>query len=137
MALSKTTQIAIGSLVVGAGLFLILSSPEEGVLEYVYVDAVVDAPDKYEGRDIQVHGNVKEGSLTQDTDDDEYHFVVELKGRMLEVVFDGQLPDTFMEGGEVVVTGRLEDDGALLRSSEMSAKCPSKYEEEPGAPAKS
>lgn len=137
MALSTTSKLAIGGLFFGAALFLYLSSPDEGVLEYVYVDKVVDAPERYEGRDIQVHGTVGEDSLTEDVDDGEYHFVVELNGRRLRVVFDGQLPDTFMEGGEVVVTGRLEEDGSLLRSSEMSAKCPSKYEEEPGAPARS
>ena len=38
------------------------------------------------------------------------------------------------EFSEVVLTGRLDPDGMIIRSSEMSAKCPSKYEEEPGAP---
>ncbi len=134
MALSKATQIGIGAVITGAVAFLILSSPDEGVLEYVYVDKVVEQPDGFQDRDIKVHGNVVEGTLFQDEDDGEYHFVIEFKNKRLKVVYDDLLPDTFMEGGEVVLTGRLSDDGATLRSSEMTAKCPSKYEEEPGAP---
>jgi cytochrome c-type biogenesis protein CcmE len=134
MALTKRTQFGIGSVILGAVAFLILSAPDEGVLEYVYVDKVVEAPEDFEGRSIKVHGIVVEGSLHQDADDAEYHFVIEFKGKRLEVVYDDLLPDTFAEGGEVVLTGRLDDNGALLRSSEMTAKCPSKYEEEPGAP---
>jgi cytochrome c-type biogenesis protein CcmE len=134
MALTKGTQFGIGAVILGAVAFLILSAPDEGVLEYVYVDKVVEAPEDFVGRDFKVHGNVVEGSLHQDSDDGEYHFVIEFKGKRLAVVYDDLLPDTFAEGGEVVLTGRLDDGGTLLRSSEMTAKCPSKYEEENGAP---
>lgn len=136
MALSKGTQIGIGAVVIGAVAFLIFSSPDEGVLEYVYVDKVVSAPEDFADREFKVHGNVVEGTLTQDADD-AYHFVIEFKGERLEVVYDSLLPDTFVEGGEVVLTGRLDPETMVVRSSEMTAKCPSKYEEEPGAPARS
>lgn len=132
MALTKRTQFGIGGSLLAAIAVLILTRPSEGVLEYVYVDKVVDAPEDFEGRDFKVHGNVVEGSLHQDADDGEYHFVIEFKGKRLEVVYDDLLPDTFVEGGEVVLTGRLDE--GVMRSSEMTAKCPSKYEEEPGAP---
>ncbi|NVB36515.1 cytochrome c maturation protein CcmE [Pseudenhygromyxa sp. WMMC2535] len=135
MALSKTTQFAIGGVVLTAVAFLVLSSPEEGVLEYVYVDKVVASPGDYDGREFKVHGNVVEDSLRQ-AENGDYLFVIEYKGERLKVVYDDLLPDTFMEGGEVVLTGNLDEDGTTLRSSEMTAKCPSKYEEEPGAPAK-
>jgi cytochrome c-type biogenesis protein CcmE len=136
MALGKGTQIGIGAVVIGAVAFLIFSSPDEGVLEYVYVDKVVEAPEDFVDREFKVHGNVVEGTLRQ-ADDDAYHFVVEFKGKRLKVIYDDLLPDTFVEGGEVVLTGKLDPDEMVLRSSEMTAKCPSKYEEEPGAPARS
>jgi cytochrome c-type biogenesis protein CcmE len=125
----------IGGLIGLAVAVLIASAPDEGMLDYVYVDAVVDSPGEYQGRDIQIHGVVVPDSLEQDERNGDYHFVVEFRDRRLAVVFDGQLPDTFAEGGEVVATGRLDEDGRSFHSSEMSAKCPSKYEEEPGAPA--
>lgn len=134
MALSTGTQIGIGVAVLGAVAFLVFSSPDEGVLEYVYADVVVAEPEKFEDREFKVHGNVVEGTLEQDQRDDSYRFVIEYKGERLSVIYDSFLPDTFVEGGEVVLTGRLDPDGMIIRSSEMSAKCPSKYEEEPGAP---
>ena len=39
--------------------------------------------------------------------------------------------DTFAEGGEVVLTGTLQD--GRFESDEMAAKCPSKYEEQASA----
>lgn len=135
MALSTVTQITIGSIVAAAITFLVMSSPEEGVLEYVYVDKVVDAPGDFVDREFKVHGNVVEGTLRQ-AEDDTYYFVIDFKGRRLKVAYDDLLPDTFAEGGEVVLTGRLDEDAMLFEASEMTAKCPSKYEEQPGAPAR-
>ena len=134
MALSTGTQIGIGIAIIGAVAFLVFSSPDEGVLEYVYVDAVTAEPQNFTEREFKVHGNVVEGTLEQDQDDDSYRFVIEFKGQRLKVVYDDMLPDTFVEGGEVVLTGHLDSKLMVMRSSEMSAKCPSKYEEEPGAP---
>jgi cytochrome c-type biogenesis protein CcmE len=39
------------------------------------------------------------------------------------------VPDTFLDDAEVVVTGRLTPEGFM--ATEMTAKCPSKYEEKP------
>ena len=44
-----------------------------------------------------------------------------------------ETPDLFKDGAEVVVEGRLGDDGTFLASNVM-AKCPSKFEgEDPGS----
>lgn len=136
MALSTITQVTIGGIVAAAITFLVWSSPDEGVLEYVYADKVVDSPQDFVDREFKVHGNVVEGSLRQDSGDDTYYFVIEFKGRRLKVEYDDLLPDTFVEGGEVVLTGRLDEHSMVYKASEMTAKCPSKYEEQPGAPAK-
>ncbi len=135
MALTTGTQIAIGGMVAAAVAFLVFSSPDEGVLEYVYADVVVESPGDYVGREFKVHGNVVEDSLRQ-ADNGDYYFVIEFKGKRLKIVYDDLLPDTFAEGGEVVLTGRLDEDEMTMRTSEMTAKCPSKYEEEPGVPTK-
>ncbi|PRQ04936.1 cytochrome c maturation protein CcmE [Enhygromyxa salina] len=136
MALSTGTQIGIGLAVIGAVAFLVFSSPDEGVLEYVYADKVVASPDDFVDREFKVHGNVVEGTLAQDPSDDTYHFVIEFKGKRLKVIYDNLLPDTFVEGGEVVLTGTLDPQAMIIRSTEMTAKCPSKYEEEEAAPVK-
>jgi cytochrome c-type biogenesis protein CcmE len=62
----------------------------------------------------------------------DYHFVIEHGGSRLAVHYTNVVPDTFQEGGEIVLTGRLEGVKDLFVSDEMSAKCPSKYEEQRG-----
>jgi len=121
----------LGVVLAGALGYLVLSDPGEGVLEYVYASRVVDAPSDYTGRRIQVHGTVVEGTIAKKTGSTgDYHFVIVHEGKTLNVHFTDIPPDTFQEGGEVVVTGTLSPDGDLFESNQMSAKCPSKYEEE-------
>jgi cytochrome c-type biogenesis protein CcmE len=131
MALGTTTKIGMGVILAGAIGYLVVSDTGEGVLEYVYVDKVMENPAKYADRTIKVHGIVVDGSIKKKKGTTgDYHFVIEHQGQRLPVHFTNIPPDTFQEGGEVVLTGKLVDDGRSFESEEMSAKCPSKYEEE-------
>ncbi len=131
MALSTTTKIGLGMLVAGAIGVLVMLDPGEGVLEYVYVEKVVEDPAHFEGRTFKVHGTVVEGTVKQKRGTTgDYRFMIEHEGQRLAVHFTNIPPDTFAEGGEVILTGKLNAGGDLFESEEMSAKCPSKYEEE-------
>lgn len=131
MALNTGTKIGLGVVLAGALGVLVLSDTGEGVLEYVYVDKVMEAPTDYTGRTIQVHGKVVEGTVRRNKNDKgDYRFVIEREGKQLPVHFTNIPPDTFQEGGEVILTGRLAADASEFTSDQMSAKCPSKYEEE-------
>ena len=131
MALGVTSKVVLGTALAGALGYLLLSDPVEGVLEYVYVDAVAADLDRYQDRTIKVHGVVVPGTITQKKGTTgNYNFVVEHGGKRLRVHYTNLVPDTFQEGGEVVLTGQLSDDGSVFESDEMSAKCPSKYEAE-------
>ena len=133
MALETTHKVGIGVIVVAAVGFLIFSAPREGVLEYVYVDEVVARAADFTGREFRVHGTVVPGTVKQKKNTTaDYTFEIEREGKRLAVHYTDMVPDTFMEGGEVVLTGTLTPDGGTFESSEMSAKCPSKYEEENG-----
>lgn len=136
MALPVTSQIIIGLVVGGAALYLVNAGGSEGVLEYVYVDKVVDNVAAYSDRMIKVHGVVVHGSVRQKIGAaGDYTFEIEKEGRRMPVHFTNMVPDTFQEGGEVVLTGELKN--GRFESEEMAAKCPSKYEEQPSAdPAK-
>ena len=131
MALTTTTKIGLAAVIAGAVTLMIALDPGEGVLEYVYVDSVAEDPNHFAGRTFKVHGTVVEGTVKQrkGTTGD-YRFVIEHEGQRLAVHFTNIPPDTFQEGGEVILTGRLNDAGDTFESEEMSAKCPSKYEEE-------
>ncbi len=131
MALGTGTKIGLAVVVAGAIGAMVALDPGEGVLEYVYVDKVTADPSHFTGRMIKVHGTVVEGSIQKKKGaTGDYRFVVENKGQRLAVHFTNIPPDTFAEGGEVILTGRLNDAGDLFQSEEMSAKCPSKYEAE-------
>ena len=132
MALSTPLRVALASAAIGAVGFLVFSDTGEGVLEYVYVEQVAADPDHFVGREIKVHGNAVPGTVQQAKNGD-YRFVIEHEGQKLHVHFTNMLPDTFVDGGEVVLTGKLNHSGDVLESSDMTAKCPSKYESEPDA----
>ncbi len=134
MALSRTSQIVAGSLALcGLGylVYATAANDDVGVLEYMFVEQAVQTPSKFSGRTIKVHGVVVAGSVQQKRGTTgDYRFVVEHGGKKLPVHFTNIPPDTFQEGGEVILTGTLSPDGTLFTSDDMSAKCPSKYEEQ-------
>jgi cytochrome c-type biogenesis protein CcmE len=129
MALSIGTKFGIGVVLAGALAYLVTSDTGEGVLEYMYVDQLMADTSKYENRTLKVHGLVAAGSIQRKKGTmSDLKFVVEYNGQRLPVHYSNIPPDTFQEEGEVVLTGRLVD--GVFESDEMSAKCPSKYEEE-------
>ena len=118
--------------IAGSAAYMVTTSGTEGVLEYIYVDKFVDAMPSYAGRTVKVHGTVVPGTVRQRIGAaGDYTFEVEREGRRLPVHYTNMVPDTFAEGGEVVLTGTLQD--GRFESDEMAAKCPSKYEEQASA----
>lgn len=131
MALGTGTKIGLATVIAGAIGIMVALDPGEGVLEYVYVDKVTADPGRFADRTIKVHGTVVEGSIKQKRGTTgDYRFVVQNEGERLAVHYTNIPPDTFQEGGEVILTGRLNAAGDTFESEEMSAKCPSKYENE-------
>jgi cytochrome c-type biogenesis protein CcmE len=107
MALPFTTQIALGAVIAGAAFYMISTGTTEGVLEYVYVDKVVDHLRTTRARTFKMHGTVVPGTVRQKIGAaGDYTFEVEKEGRRMPVHFTNMVPDTFAEGGEVVLTGR-------------------------------
>jgi cytochrome c-type biogenesis protein CcmE len=132
MALTLGTKLGIGVVLAGALGYLVLSDTGEGVLEYVYVDKLMEDVPKFEHRTLKVHGIVVKGSIQRKKGQSgDIRFVIEYGGAKLPVHYTNDPPDTFQEEGEVVMTGQLVD--GTFESDEMSAKCPSKYEEEQGS----
>lgn len=128
MALSTATQMTLGGLVAAAVAGLIYFDSGEGVLEYVYANEVTAAPERFADREFRVHGLVVEGSVKQKKGaGGDYTFDITYEGEQLSVHYADMVPDTFAEGGEVVLTGTLQN--GRFEATEMSAKCPSKYEE--------
>src|SRR4029453_14807631 len=99
---------------------------------YKYVDEVMAQPATWEGKALQVHGTVVAGSIGRKPDSREYRFQIQRNGKVLTAFYNGVVPDTFKNDSEVVLTGRLTANGFM--ATDMTAKCPSKYEAAPGVP---
>jgi len=84
---------------------------------------------------MRVSGNVRTGTIERLVGS--VNFVLEEQGKALNVSYIGRdpLPDTFKDGAQALVEGRLSSDGHFI-AEQVQAKCASKYEANPGeAPA--
>jgi cytochrome c-type biogenesis protein CcmE len=79
---------------------------------------------------MRVSGNVREGSIMRQSG--RVDFVLEEQGRVLPISYVGRdpLPDTFKDGAQALVEGRLNPDGQFV-AEQVQAKCASKYEATP------
>lgn len=83
------------------------------------------------GKRVQVHGYVSCGSIRHPTGTDDYRFTIQYLPSqpdvVLEVRYTGLVPDTFVAGKEVMVSGILGDDGVLDAIPDgIVAKCVSR-----------
>ena len=126
--MSKKLKYLIGFLVIIGVLVYLLSTTFTSSLQYYLTAGELQAKQiEYRGKTLKVAG--KAANIQQRVEDGKntYHFNVLEGGASIPVTYAGFVPDTFKEGAEVVVTGKLLADGTI-QSSEILAKCASKYE---------
>jgi cytochrome c-type biogenesis protein CcmE len=128
----KAVRVSITSLVLATAFGVLLyTTLGESMQYYKYVDEVMASPQTWQGKKLQVHGNVVKGSIGKKRDTLEYRFDIQRNGKTVRAYYTGIVPDTFKDDSEVVLTGELTPTGFM--ATDMTAKCPSKYEEAPGA----
>lgn len=132
-ALKIVASVLLATVAVGSLLF---ASMRKGAEYYKHVDEVTANPGAWQGRRLQVHGHVVDGSIEQAKGTLDYRFRIESRAprpkAVMSVVYSGVVPDTFRAGSEVVAKGTLRKDGTLEVSPDgIMAKCPSKYEASP------
>jgi cytochrome c-type biogenesis protein CcmE len=129
----KSVKIGITTLVlVFAFGGLLWSTLSEGTEYYKHVDEVMADPGPWHGKRLQLHGFVVPGSILRRPDTLDYRFQIENNGAVVPASYTGIVPDTFKNGSEVVIKGRLGPDGFQVERDGVMAKCPSKYEPKPG-----
>jgi cytochrome c-type biogenesis protein CcmE len=126
----KAAKIGVTSIVLVAAFGMLLySTLGESMQYYKYVDEVMAQPAAWEGKKLQVHGTVVPGSRKRKRDSLEYVFDLQRNGKVIHAYYSGIVPDTFKDDAEVVLTGHLTPNGFM--ATDMTAKCPSKYEAAP------
>lgn len=91
---------------------------------YLSVDAVVENPESYMGRTIQVKGAFQAGSLTATVDN--VTLIIEGENHTITALLLGEVPD-MIDGQEIVAIGTLESANLIL-ATQILTSCPSKYE---------
>ena len=145
-------------LVLGGGGFLVYSSRTHAQHYEMVDKLVDKGFDKFKGKELKVHGYVESGTIVESIVNQEQRrtFVLQKNGKKIRVFSVGPKPDTFKDQSEVVATGRLvasadvqkladeicasakgnpscpvrtdAEQPMVVDSSELMAKCPSKYE---------
>jgi cytochrome c-type biogenesis protein CcmE len=147
--------------VLGGGGFLIYSSVGHAQHYRMVDELVGDGFTRWTDKELKVHGFVEAGSIVESVVGQVQHrtFVLQKNGKKIRIFNEGPKPDTFKDQSEVVATGRLirasevqalatdmckkqpapvgcplrtdAEQEWVMESSELMAKCPSKYD---GAP---
>ena len=129
----KAAKIGLTSVVLALAFGgLLYSTLGESAQYYKHVDELMAEPAAWYGKPLQVHGFAKD--VRRKRDSLEYSFDMHNKGQVLHASYTGIVPDTFKNDAEVVLQGTLTEDG--FQATGMTAKCPSKYEPQPGAAAR-
>ncbi len=119
-------RLIVALLVMVGGFYLVVDSMMEGGAYFFTVDEAVASP-LAQKKLIRVKGIVALGSWKHPEGNSIHDFTVQGTDHEMKVHFEGPIPDVFKEGAEVVATGRYQD--GVLEATEVTAKCPSKYEE--------
>src|SRR6187455_2102421 len=107
----KAIRILISCVVIfGSVGFLIVMSVQQNAAYYLHVDEVMANPHQWYGKPLQVHGFV-DGNILKARDTLNYQFLIKNGAAVVTATYTGVVPDTFKEGSEVVLKGRLAPDG--------------------------
>lgn len=124
MKLKRNHVIVVVLLALSVGLAY--DSLSNYVNPYVSVTDVQANAGQYQGRSMQILGEVMAGSLER-SDDGSMSFLITDGESEIEVHYTGAPPQSLEQGNEVVVVGSLSEAG-VIESSSLLVKCPSKYE---------
>ncbi len=146
---STLGKIAITAVVAVTGVGFFVKSTTGHTQHYKMVDELLTEDlGQWKGKELKVHGWVESGSIHEKIVNQETHrtFILQKDGKKIRVFGQGPKPDTFKDLSEVVATGhvvtaesmksiadaldiRIDSDMPyVVDSSELMAKCPSKYD---------
>lgn len=119
------SRVAVAFIVIFLSLgLLVYVGTKQNMVYYYLVHEFQALSEGQKQRRAKVSGKVAAGSIER-LSATEVLFAIEEGGERLKVSYQGVIPDTFREGGEAVVEGRLQGD--LFQADVLMAKCPSKF----------
>lgn len=130
---ARTKFISGGLVILGVAGYLMASSIRDTAVYYLtpgelYARTTSD-PTFFE-TGVKVGARVVPGSIVREEGGRQLAFRMTDGARTYDVVYRGIAPDTFTDGVDVVVEGRLGRNGTF-RATTLLAKCASRYENAP------
>ena len=120
--------VLLGSGILISMMFLVWVGVQgtDGMVYYKTVGEFMTLADR-ETTGYRVNGKVVHGSIERMPTGEDVMFVMSDGAAEMTVSYHGIIPDTFVDGADVVVEGRLLD-GDTFKAHTLLAKCPSKYD---------
>ncbi|MBD3163368.1 MAG: cytochrome c maturation protein CcmE [Candidatus Latescibacteria bacterium] len=122
-------RLLIGLVAIGVAIgLLVFRKASDTAVYYVTVSELLAQESQGEREGLRVVGTVVPGSIQSEPM--RVRFQMTDGAEAIPVDYQGVIPDTFGDKGEVTVEGRYRDDGTF-EANFLMAKCPSKYEMSP------
>ena len=131
---ARTKFIIGGALVLSTAAYLMASSIKQTGVYYLTpseLSAHVTSDASFHDMGVKLGARVVPGTIVREPGGKRYAFRVTDGSTTFPVDYRGLAPDTFTDGVDVVVEGRLGRDGTF-HATTLLAKCASRYENAPG-----
>jgi cytochrome c-type biogenesis protein CcmE len=123
-------KVAIGATVVVAAIaYLMFSGTTGSAVYFLTVPELQQKVVTLQGEPVRVAGKVTDDPVQWDVRNLSLAFVIGEGQVRMPVHYRGVKPDMFQAGVDVIVEGRVGQDGVLIASNLMTS-CPSKYQAE-------
>lgn len=123
----KRFIVCVLVMVVALG-YMIYSAMANGSEYYLTVSEVYALGEQAQQSQIKIGGKVDAGSIVWDRAISGVNFnISDEKGKTMAIAYRGVVPDSFQPGAEVILEGRVMQDGSFAATT-LLAKCASKYE---------
>ncbi len=120
------SKFLVGSFVVIAAIaYLMYTGIKETSVYYLTVSEAVAIVKQ--GEDFRMEGKVLNGSIKINPNSPGASFVIADAKEQMPIVFKGALPDLFKDDVDIVVQGKLDNEG-VFNAHTLLTSCPSKYE---------
>ena len=129
----RTKFLLGGALVLGTAGYLMASSIKDTAVYYLTpgeLSAKTVADPTFYETGVKVGARVVPGSIKREPGGKQVSFAMSDGAKTYNVVYRGITPDTFTDGVDVVVEGRLDRAGTF-HATTLLAKCASRYENAP------
>jgi cytochrome c-type biogenesis protein CcmE len=123
-------KLSIGAaVVVSAMAYLMFSGTTASTAFFLTVPELQKRVSTLRGEAVRVAGKVTNDPIQWDVRNLALAFTMGDDAYRIPVQYHGVKPDMFQAGADVIVEGRVSQDGVLVASNLMTS-CPSKYEED-------